>query len=101
MNLSNPKVSLFFLSFFPGFLFHHEWSYAQQFLILGSIFFVQALFIFIGCSILTARLGDKFKLGNRFFEMGQNSITYFIYHCVNLTLSLVLENEYSSIHYIS
>ena len=66
MNLSNPKVSLFFLSFFPGFLFHHEWSYAQQFLILGSIFFVQALFIFIGCSILAARLGDKFKLGNRF-----------------------------------
>ena len=51
MNLSNPKVSLFFISFFPGFLFHHEWTYTLQFLILGSIFFVQALFVFISCSI--------------------------------------------------
>lgn len=24
MNISNPKVSLFFLSFFPGFLFHES-----------------------------------------------------------------------------
>jgi threonine/homoserine/homoserine lactone efflux protein len=35
MNISNPKVSLFFLSFFPGFLFHESWSNAIQFLILG------------------------------------------------------------------
>ncbi|MDC3218869.1 LysE family translocator, partial [Flavobacteriaceae bacterium] len=43
MNLSNPKVSLFFLSFFPGFLFHESWSYTIQFLILGMLFFTQAL----------------------------------------------------------
>jgi threonine/homoserine/homoserine lactone efflux protein len=38
MNLSNPKVSLFFISFFPGFLFHQSWSFQWQFLILGMIF---------------------------------------------------------------
>lgn len=64
MNLSNPKVTLFFLSFFTGFLFHESWSYAIQFFVLGGIFFAQALFIFSGCSILAYRMGKKLKLLN-------------------------------------
>lgn len=62
MNLSNPKVTLFFLSFFTGFLFHESWSYAIQFFVLGGIFFAQALFIFSSCSILAYRMGKKLKL---------------------------------------
>ena len=56
MNLTNPKVTLFFLSFFPGFLFHQSWSYSRQFLILGTIFFIQALFIFTTVSIFAGHL---------------------------------------------
>lgn len=56
MNLTNPKVTLFFLSFFPGFLFHQSWPYSRQFLILGTIFFIQALFIFTTVSIFAGHL---------------------------------------------
>ena len=61
MNISNPKVSLFFLSFFPGFLFHESWSNAIQFLILGGIFYVQALFVFFSFSILAHCLTNKLQ----------------------------------------
>jgi threonine/homoserine/homoserine lactone efflux protein len=59
MNITNPKVSLFFISFFPGFLFHDSWSYSFQFLILGMLFFLQAFVFFSVVSIFAAQLGNK------------------------------------------
>ena len=53
MNLLNPKVSLFFLAVFPGFLFSQTLSIQFQFMILGSIFFIQALAVFIIVTILS------------------------------------------------
>ena len=53
MNLLNPKVSLFFLAVFPGFLFSQTLSVQFQFMILGSIFFIQALAVFIIVTILS------------------------------------------------
>lgn len=61
MNLSNPKVTLFFISFFPGFLFSEILSYKIQFLILGIIFFIQALIIFTSISIIVDQLGQNLK----------------------------------------
>ncbi len=46
MNLLNPKVSLFFWLFFPGFLFSEAWSIAQQYALLGGLFLLQAGVIF-------------------------------------------------------
>ena len=60
MNLSNPKVTLFFISFFPGFLFSEELSYELQFLILGGIFFIQALVIFLLVTMIVYKLGQNF-----------------------------------------
>ena len=57
MNLTNPKVSLFFISFFPGFLFNDSWTYSFQFLILGTLFFLQALTIFSIVSIFSSQMG--------------------------------------------
>ena len=55
------NVVLFFISFFPGFLFSEVLSYKIQFLILGIIFFIQALTIFFFISITIDRLGENFK----------------------------------------
>ena len=59
MNISNPKVSLFFIGFFPGFIFSNDLSYNLQFLILGGIFIIQALIIFLIISILSDKLGKR------------------------------------------
>ena len=46
MNLINPKVLIFFLAYFPNFLFSDTISTSSQFIILGAIFIFQALIIF-------------------------------------------------------
>jgi threonine/homoserine/homoserine lactone efflux protein len=46
MNIINPKVTLFFLAFFPNFLFSATLSHRNQFFILGLLFILQALSIF-------------------------------------------------------
>lgn len=55
MNLLNPKVSLFFIALFPGFIFHDQFSVEIQFFILGLIFWFQATVIFILVSIFSSK----------------------------------------------
>lgn len=54
MNLLNPKVTLFFWLFFPGFLFHDTLSDAYQYAVLGIVFMLQALVIFSIVSLTSA-----------------------------------------------
>ena len=56
MNLLNPKVSLFFWLFFPGFLFHDSLSHETQYAILGGLFMLQAAVVFTFISIAAATL---------------------------------------------
>ena len=60
MNLTNPKVSLFFLGFFPAFRFHDTWSITYQFLLLGLLFMLQALLIFFIIAFFSERYGRSF-----------------------------------------
>lgn len=46
MNVLNPKVTLFFLSFFPGFLFSKSLSTVVQFYILGGLFICSSFIVF-------------------------------------------------------
>ena len=67
MNLLNPKVGLFFIAFFPGFLFHNELSNQVQFLILGLIFWLQASIVFLLVSVFASKL-NSFTKSNSYYN---------------------------------
>lgn len=56
MNVINPKVTIFFLAFFPGFLWEPEANTISQFFILGFLFMLQAFLIFGFVAILAGKI---------------------------------------------
>jgi len=56
MNVLNPKVTIFFLAFFPGFLFSDSLNTIIQFYVLGLIFMVISAIIFCGIAILSGSI---------------------------------------------
>lgn len=56
MNVLNPKVTIFFLAFFPGFLFSKTMSTIGQFYILGGIFMLVSFIIFSAISLLAGQI---------------------------------------------
>ena len=56
MNLINPKVLIFFIAYFPNFLFSDTIKISNQFLLLGFIFIFQALLVFISVSLIANKL---------------------------------------------
>lgn len=61
MNVLNPKVSIFFLAFFPGFLFSKEISNVLQFYILGFLFILVSFVVFGGIAIMAGYISDFIK----------------------------------------
>ena len=65
MNLINPKVLIFFLAYFPNFLFSDTISTSSQFIILGAIFILQALIVFSIVSLASNRLISLLNIDSR------------------------------------
>ncbi|MEO6348937.1 MAG: LysE family translocator [Aquaticitalea sp.] len=61
MNVLNPKVSIFFLAFFPGFLFSKTMNTVAQFYILGLLFMLVSFVIFGSIAILSGMISDYIK----------------------------------------
>jgi len=61
MNVLNPKVSIFFLAFFPGFLYSNTQNTVIQFYVLGILFMSQALLIFGVVSLLSGNFAHYLK----------------------------------------
>lgn len=62
MNLLNPKVLLFFLSFLPGFVDPAADSPTLYVVLLGAIFAIQALVVFSAVSLLGGWIGTRMRI---------------------------------------
>ena len=87
MNLVNPKVLLFFIAYFPNFLFSETLSISLQFLILGSIFIFQALIVFSSVSLASNKLVSYLKV-----DTADYRLTYFkafVFAIIGLSILLL------------
>ncbi|MDL5512711.1 LysE family translocator [Arenibacter sp. M-2] len=58
MNVLNPKVTIFFLAFFPGFLFSNYLNIVVQFYVLAGIFILVSFTIFSVIAILSGTISN-------------------------------------------
>jgi threonine/homoserine/homoserine lactone efflux protein len=65
MNLSNPKVAIFFLAFLPQFARAEAGSMQMQLLVLGVLFIVIALLVFSLIALLAGHLASWFQGSQR------------------------------------
>ncbi|QMU63952.1 MAG: LysE family translocator [Flavobacteriaceae bacterium] len=74
MNVLNPKVTFFFLAFFPEFLFSDILSTVVQFYVLGGLFIITSFIIFSSIAFLGSTLFKyltKYKKTGVYLKWGQ------------------------------
>ncbi|MCF4102475.1 LysE family translocator [Gillisia sp. M10.2A] len=77
MNVLNPKVTIFFLAFFPGFLWSDN-NTVFQFYMLGFLFMLQALFIFGTIALLAGKISNYLK-GHSHFGLILKWVQIFVF----------------------
>lgn len=85
MNLSNPKVVIFFLAFLPQFVIASRGHIGLQIVILGSVFIVASLLVF-SLIALCSGMGGKLLLRSPRVQRGLNRVASMVF--VGLALKL-------------
>ena len=65
MNVLNPKVTIFFLAFFPQFLFSDSLSTVIQFYVLGGLFMLISGIVFSSIAVLAGSISSLIRLNNK------------------------------------
>lgn len=61
MNILNPKVTIFFLAFFPAFLWEPSGNTIVQFYVLGIVFMIVSFLVFSSIAVLAGRISGYLK----------------------------------------
>jgi len=88
MNITNPKVSIFFLAFLPQFADPGKGSLPEQILLLGGIFIIATIVIFGAISLLAGVFGEYFRK-SAFAQKLLNRTAGAIFAALALKLALV------------
>ncbi len=87
MNITNPKVSIFFLAFLPQFTNPTQGHLTLQLLELGAIFIVCTLLVFGLVSLLAGKLGNWFNQSPK-AEVIMNRVAGSVFAALAVKLSL-------------
>jgi threonine/homoserine/homoserine lactone efflux protein len=88
MNVTNPKVSLFFLAFLPQFTDPAFGPLIPQILLLGLLFILSTILIFGGISLLAGGVGGYFRKSSK-AQLVLNRIAGGVFIALAIKLALV------------